>query len=381
MGRNYTSFIRMKKTLLALFAVLLVLSLAACDFFLLPPDTGDGWSRYPDANDGMVSLNINVGGGGTSRALDIDVAMGNADFYEVVFKGPDNKFYEANWVSGTVNITIPVGDYTGAEKATLFAGHYDGSDKILLGIGEIFEIDNDELSVRPGGLANTAFIGPGTHNVTFKVRALKTSVTTDKATSSFQILGPTSPTNYETGSAGPNPTITVGGGTTYPIFPIPPRPYTNPTGSFSDVSTNIIGQYTVDLTSHSAAVILDGNWSATVVQYTGPAATYTLGGATASADTGTITCPAENAGALLSISNNVCTFKFMVDLSVVGGTDGLFQVLIKAPVRALAPISGSTYGTGTPVTWHIMGGAVKTMPDGGAGTSGALIILDVGGTP
>ena len=200
-------------------------------------------------------------------------------------------------------------------------------------------------------------------------------------------MGPSAATttnyNYTTASAASIPTITASG-VAYPIFPIPPRLYANPDALFTNEAKNIIGQYTVNLTTHSAAVKLIGNWTVTAAQWSGGSATYTADSTTASAGTGTITCTAEGspAGSTLTIVSNVCSFKFLVNVSAGGGTDGLCQVLIDAPVKALAPSSPTpTYHPAAGETlWHIRAGIDDTDYDGSSTTSvGALIILDVGG--
>jgi len=384
----------MKKTIFALFAVLLVLMMATCDLFELPIAAE---SNLPLVTpDGRPAANLTINFESTSRALVASDAPAAADFYEVVFKDPSAslpddyhvKSFGLSAAAATRTITIPVGDYTGDTKAVIFAGKDDGGDKILLGIGYITSVDGTALASRPGGLANTAYIESGSHTVTFTIAALESAVTTNKATSKFQILGPTAATttnyNYATTTSGTNPTITVtAGSVAYPIFPVPPRLYANPDALFTNESKNIIGQYTVNLTAHSAAVKLNSAWTVTAAQWSGGAATYTTGGGTAAAGTGAITCTAEGTtpGSLLSIATNVCTFKFLVNVSAASGTDGLCQVLIDAPVKALAPPSPAPTYHGTETTWHIRAGTNSAGYDGassGANT-GALIILDVGG--
>jgi len=374
----------MKKTLFTLVAVPLVLLpvilLASCYLSELFLDA--------DADDEppMASLIISLGDGGTNRALISTDAPGNADYYEVVFKDPNvsTKFYQKAFSHGDQpgnrTITIPVGDYTGDTKAVLFAGCNDGTHYILLGIGYITQVDGAKLSERTDGHANTAFIGAGTHNITFTITALTGGITSPSS-STFEILGPTDD-NYPAASQG---TVTVSG-VSYPTFPIPgydypsdDSTYTYNTSATSYLQKNIVGQYTVNLTSHSDAVIQTSAWTAT-------ATPYISGGG---APSGTIVCyaygPTSSRGSVFSITNNICTFGFVVDVSsLVNSSDnGYYSVLIDAQVRALAPVSSSTYEVGSPVEWHIRGGIDDTTPDGaGSGDNfGALIILNVGASP
>ena len=372
MGEIYTPFIRMKKTLFTLFAVLLVLLpvilMATCYLFELPPNN--------DERQSMVRLTINPGDGGTDRALNRDLAVDNANFYEVVFKSGTTApftYYQAEWNSGDGHITIPIGDYTGAERAVLFAGH-DASDvKILLGVGEITEIDSTSLDDMPD---NIAYIGPGSHTITFTVTALVSGVKADKATSTFKILGPTNPTNYATGNSGTGPTITVSS-VNYPVFPVPASSHSNPDTDFENVAGNIIGEYTFTLPHRAAIILGSAGWGAT-------ASPYNPAGLSApdSPISGNVTCAPDGANTLPGSGTN-CPFKFMVNVTGAG-TSGLCSVLLDAPVHALSPtaLKAPSYTTpgGNTVEWHIRGGIDNTIPDGASsGTDdGALIILAVG---
>jgi len=385
----------MKKILFALFAILLSSFLATCDLFQLPPKADDALPGLTENERPMASLTINFEG--TSRALINTDAPANANFYEVVFKDPNpgnpDDYYVKSFdltaasTPALRTITIPAGDYTGSTKAVLFAGHYDGADYILLGIGIIDVIDTYQLALRPTH-TGTAYLDSGSHSVTFKITALTSAVTAAQTNSSFKILGPTSDTgtskDFSTGDTGNNPTITVGG-IEYPIFPIPPMNYANVGTNFLNETENMIGQYTVDLTTHSAAVKLDASgWTVTAGPFLGTSPTYTTGGGAAPIMTvngAGVTCTGDTP-TTLSILSDVCTFKFMVDdLTNVTG-NGLCQVLIDAPVHALATASTATYH-GTATQWHIRPGIGANAYDGDnmGDNKGALIILDVGGPP
>jgi len=383
----------MKKALFVLFAVLLASFLASCDLFQLPPTTEKAPPDFMEDGRQMVSLSINVVDKGTNRALVAADARNIANYYEVVFRNPDttgapNYYYVKNFNASDTQanrtITIPVGDYTGDARAVIFAGKDDGTDKILLGIGNITQVDGIELASRNDGHANEAYIHSGAHNITFTITELTGGASATQSSSTFKILGPA---EYVTGNVGDNPRIEVSD-VTYPIFPIPPKGTTNADDSFTNIGGNMIGEYTVNLTAHSAAVKISGNWTVTAAPFSGGPATYTTGGTAASAMTVTgagVTCTAEGTtpGSELSIAANVCTFRFMInDLTAVTG-NGLCQVLIDAPVKALAPPATAIYNDGaggTPTLWHIRGGIVKNGYDGASSgiNHGALIILDVG---
>jgi len=377
----------MKKTVFALFAVLLVLMMAACDLFDQPLDT----ESVQFMDDGRPAANLTIRFESTSRALVAADAPGNADFYEVVFKDPDtasnpDKYYVKSFSTADSQanrtITIPAGDYTSDAKAVIFAGK-DGADKILLGIGDITSVDGNAINAGP------ATIGTGKHTVTFKITALTAGVTTPQSTSTFRILGPdpTTGTSYATGTTHDNPTITItSGGAVIPIFPIPPKGTANGDTSFTNTAANIIGEYTVNLTSHSAAVKLSGTWNVTPTSFTGGAATYTGTSTSKSGFTGTgsVICTAEGspAGSQLNVSSNILSLKFIVDVTDTNITgNGLCQVLIDVPVKALAPATPTPTYVGTETTWHIRPGINAAGYDGSSATpnTGALIILDIGG--
>jgi len=376
----------MKKVIFTIFAVLLVSFLITCDLFQLPPDTEEAPPDFTEDGRPMAHLTIGVRNDGVSRALIAGDAPGRSNFYEVVFKDPydPDKFYQIDFDNTATStpalrtITIPVGDYTGDTKAVLFAGKGDGTDKILLGIGYITQVDSKELALRTDGHAGTAYIDSGNHSVTFTITAL-----TGNSSSTFEILGPKEAygtDDYSAASPGTVPVV----GIDYPTFPIPGEGYSSSDGTYTYSSSsasdyldeNIVGRYTVDLTNHSAAVILTAPWTAVANSW---------GGATGV--NGLVECHAFSTGGIegseLSIESDVCKFDFVVDVSGLNTSgDGLCSVLIDAPVRALAPMSGSTYQIGSPVPWHIRAGTDNNTPDGAStGTNyGALIILDVGGS-
>jgi hypothetical protein len=356
----------MKKTLLVLFAVLLVLSLAACDFLILPPDAGDGGSRYPNANDGMVCLTIGAGGGGTSRALDYTLAEIDADYFEVVFKyGSD--YYQAEWGIGntSANITIPTGNYDGlsGNDAVLFAGRRidDGEDVeyVLLGVGVLKGTDDSGYTSKE--------IKPQTTDVIFSMTALKNKVNDDPTTSTFQIIGPTNlinSNNYVTATSTFTPridTVTVSGSPNfkYPKFRIPGVD----SGSivYTDPLDPIKAEYSVTIPNNDK-VILQDDWSVSLVT------TASLPGTAASGtilfyETSPVSTPVGPA------LDNIQKFTFEIDLA--GVTNGLCAFSIDVPVCAFTKAGGikkkESYAGGPldkTQIWHIRGGIENDKLDG-----------------
>jgi len=199
----------MKKTVLALFAVLLVLSLATCADDSAPPDKS--------GNTNMATLTVKVDNGvdtSTGRKITSTIGSTDADYFEVVFKS-GTAYYGITWADSTGSgssgsITIPEGNYTGAGNAVLFAGKDNTSEKTLLGVGIIYSVTDEDTTTTEGQT-----IKPTSKSVTFTVTSLTNDVNTTSS-STFKITGPTSPTNYATKTI-----EETGGSLTYPVFPVP----------------------------------------------------------------------------------------------------------------------------------------------------------------
>jgi len=379
----------MKKTIFALFAVVLVLSLATCDFLDEPLARGVDDSPVPD---GKVRLAIGMEGVGAGRALTTSLASGagGVDYYEVVFLS-GTTYYQVEFGTSATDaartIEIPPGPYNGADYAVMFAGKSNGgSDYTLLAIGIISQIGNKAGTTTPVTNGN-ATISPDTTSVTFKLTALKNNVSATSSASTFQILGPTNVggSSYASSSMTNIPTITSGA-ITFPVFPIPKGDYSpgDSTYTYTSGSTylvnNIVGQYNITVPFYTA-VEKKANWSVTSPTYTASAP------ATDTAVPGTVTCHPEGGGAALSFTqistttNATLAFNFVVDLSATTTPfEGLCAVYIAANVcpltTAATVLKAPSYAPGSTNTWTIRGGTVNTAPD--AGNTGGAVILAIG---
>ena len=361
----------MKKTLFALFAVLLVLLpvilLATCDLLEPPPDTEE------PPPDGMVRLAVNVVDGSAGRALTTDNAPSEADYYEVIFL-TDGRYYQMAWdktnnPTTSPSITIPTADYNGSggNDAVLFAGKE--ADKILLGVGTL----------------STTNIQESTKSVSFTVGALK-SVVDDTGSSAFKIISPSNDGNshsYVTGADGAAGTLKVD---YTPIFPIPQAGYvagSNP----SSTSEAITGEWTVTIPNPGYVKLATGGWSVVPVTSITPNTTTAFGGTT---PTYTPTTP-DNSSAVGSAISATTTAVFTFDIVVPAtGTPGVTGFYINVPVRAFdntitnyeaTILNGTTVSTATtlPITWNIRGGTDITVADTTVtNNTGAVIILGVG---
>jgi len=362
----------MKKTLFALFAVPLVLMsallLAACDLYVLSPNTGAGQS--------MARLSINLGGGGTSRALTTELAKDAVDYYEVVFKAPNGVFYQAEWGKDETGfITIPVGNYDGVPNgpndagAVMFAGKKTGNDHTLLAIGVISSVKEYDKPDSPG-----AIIKSTTESVTFTLTALKNDVNdTNGSTpgaSTFQILAPS---GYSTYSG--NNTIDKEIGFEYPVFSIPSIVWTDDSISRPnyDVSGDgfITGSYKVICGNGNTlftAVKLNGDWNVFL-----PGGSYTVLGISG-LTTGVTGMPRKPAGGATLTDGE---FVFHINLGSTPIT-GYCKIYIDVPVNALS----ATSNAGPTIVWHIRGGTDNTAPDEGInvspkGSTGGAVILKI----
>jgi len=354
----------MKKTVFALFAVLLVLSLATCDLLEVPQAA----KSVNEDGQVMKTITIKVEGVGVPRALNKTNATtagpGAADYYEVVFKS-GTKYYEVAWddTDGSATITIPIANYANTgNDAILFAGLK--SNKTLLGVGTI------STTVGGAGAGSNSNVTAATTGVTFTVTALTNGISNIAASSTFKITGPTNDVvhgrNYATTATGNTPAIAVG-----PIFPIPGvesgTAYSNPT---SAAGGDITAEYSVTI-PHNSGVILQGAWSATPV---------TLGSWPETAATGTVAYvpTAKTTGSALDATT---VFAFEINVSSVT-VNGVCAFNILAPVRALSNTATyentSDVANQTPFEWNIRGGTDPNTADDGTTGNGAAVILGVG---
>jgi len=400
-GGNFPPFIRMKKALFALLAVPLVLLpvilLAACDLFERPLSTGSGQA--------MARLSINPGSRSTSRALTTDLAIENADYYEVVFHAPNGLFYQAEWDDdGTGWIAIPVGDYTGVadgetctdgiEKAgaVMFAGKRvkinDEYDYTLLAIGVISSVEDVDTTINS---SSPYEIKTSTKSVTFTLHALENDVndtngTSGTGASTFQILAPTSFSTNDGTKA-----ITKESG--YPVFSVPAIAYTEDNTSVRPAydtsgSDFITGLYKVncgDDNSLFKGVKLKGDW-----EVSSPKDAYTIFTANDGL-TGVVGVPMKpDADAVLDDGE----FVFYINLGSSPGT-GYCKIFIDVPVNALSATAKhadpNNSGSST-IEWHIRGGIDNTNLDEGIlvetalgsgkyGSTGGAVILKIVSNP
>jgi len=368
----------MKKTFLALFAVLLVLMLATCD------DSG-GTPSDQTVPEGMASITIDLGDI-DARRLNVGNAQAAVDYYEVVFKTSTNVYYQIKFADGASQalrtIVIPGGDYTGENSAVMFAGKENtaGSDYTLLAIGTISKVGGVALASIPAPNAGKAWIEPGATSVTFKLTALTNGVNTtakEPNSSTFKITGPTVSNDadeydYATATTTNKPAIGTTTTGNYPVFPIPAHTYDNTGGS---TTGDITASYSVTIPFYSAVKRAATSWSAkaTTISVGSETGVTVSGGGIVLTPTSFLT-----ANATLSATSE---FTFGIDLANCTG-DGLCAVSIKVPVYALtntAPLVGVT-----PMVWNIRGGSDITDPptstdgvDDGSG-DGNAVLLSVG---
>jgi len=359
----------MKRTVFTLFAALLVLLIASCDLFEPPAGAEVNSPNPTDDGREMVRLTINVGDSGTSRALTLAQAKTNVNYYEVVFMDNSGTTYRQNWSGGTTTLDVPAGDYTGPEKAVVFAGRRpnagDFENMTLLAIGKITNIDGGaDLGTSPAVISKT------TTGVTFTLIPLESGITDDWTSSSFQILGPTS-LSLQTNDG-------TRGISTYPdALPIPV--YTLPAktdSSFNDNAAtspaglnsvqNVVGMWAFT-NSHFSGVKTKGAWKVASIYPT------ELG---ANPQVEVKTIPRfPNVSTTNIIDGN---FYFNFNLGNVSG--GYSKISMNVPVVA---IKDDTSYNGVPsLTWNIRGGtnndsldySTSTDPDGGS----VLLYIDSG---
>jgi predicted small lipoprotein YifL len=372
-NHNFLRSFLMKKTIFALFAVMLVLSLATCDL-LEPPDAAKSV-----APEGMVTIKINVVGLGRAVNLENsspDVSVpgpGAADYYEVVFRNGTN-YYGKAWDGGSTGsgtITIPVANYSGTgNDAVLLAGFK--SNFTLLGVGHI---------TAGGDLTS------GGNTVTFNVAALVNGVGSTSASSrnsTFRITGPTTPNgddfngwDYATASTQNSDAFTRLTGN-IPIFPVPGY---DTVGSQAYTAQDIKGAYSITIPD-GAKVVLSGVTPVTVTSVSlgswpeqGTNHNTTEGGGVSYTYSNIAPTPNPTTKALADGQN---TINFDIDVSGVD-ENGLSAFKVEATVRGLGtPATYANVGATTPVPWVIRGGTSPNTVDNGGTGNGAAVILAVG---
>jgi len=350
----------MKRKFFAVFAVLLVLALVTCD-------SGSG-TEEPVTEGGMVHLTINVGDVSASRALTLAGAQGVVNaaggFFEVVFKDGSD-YYRKSWAYGTTGtIDVPARTYTGWGEAVLFAGRE--SDKTLLAIGAITKINTGT----PFAAGSAAVIDNNTTSVTFTLSALISGVTSNKTTSSFQILGPisataNSPTDFTTDHQG------IGTSNGNPFFYLPAKDYNGyvsdssaTDGSSLNKINNIVGCYTINCGTAGAAntyysSVIVKSWSVT------PAPADTTYTANLINDSFIPRYPATNA----ALTDG--KFYFNIETNTTGSNNGYCKVSLVANVVAIIDQDG--IGNVTPIPWVIKGGLDNNTVDN-SNTGGAFVL-------
>jgi len=378
----------MKRRFFAVFAVLLVLMLATCD--LIEPGAGDNFPRFTDDGRPMVRLTIDLGKKGVSRTMNDTQAQGIVNdpdgdaYFEVAFKDPkpgSTKIYRADWAAGETGlIAVPMGVYTNANQAILFAGERKETapntyEYTLLAIGIISAIDNIPLgsltSLGPAGAVDgVAEIFAETVSVTFALNALKSSV--NKTSSSFEILGPTSDNEDNDDFSTSNKGIdSFHGGF---MFTIPGFGYastiddssTATDGPSMDTDESIVGLYTIGYgVSANNGSIYDGvyvagnNW-VHAVNYPGLSLSPLV-----------LVTRFPQLGDSIPRDGG---FYFNIDVeNLTEDQNGLHEVYMEVPVYAIS-------SDNSPIPWYIRGGLDnKVLDEGLAASTGGAFLLNVGG--
>ena len=177
----------MRKTIVTAFVALLAILAVSCDNISSGSSGLSGLSGRND--DGLVTVNLNIGGGGNSRSLTDTLAHSGTNRYEVIFRKqttPGNyTYYQKDQAYAvTTQVKIPTGDYT-ANDAIILLGM--NGDKTLLATGVISETSDgttpDTLS--PFSVTTT------TTSVTFTVTSLEADIS--PVGTGFQIIGASTP--------------------------------------------------------------------------------------------------------------------------------------------------------------------------------------------
>ncbi|MCL2762536.1 MAG: hypothetical protein FWD36_04930 [Treponema sp.] len=202
----------MKKLSFAV-AILLALTMVACNNFVAPTPPEDG-PRTMVTADGrtLVALDINIAGS-NGRALTENMAIVATEQYEVAFfDGVD--VYRTSWVDGQTGrlwVNTPY-NYAGFGNAILFAGYRNGT---LLAVGTLEKVD---------GVAGT-LITAGSRTVTFVLEALENDIfgDGDPDDSTFQLVGHDGAAAWDvylSANMGTFEEVTIAG-YDYPLFELP----------------------------------------------------------------------------------------------------------------------------------------------------------------
>jgi len=383
----------MKKTIFILFAVLLVLLMAGCDLLTPPLDTEDvDLPLFTEDGRPMVHLSIGVGNDPTSRAMTENLAKAGANYFEVAFLDPPpnstGAIYRATWdYSKKGRIAVPAGDYSGADKAVLFAGRYN--DKTLLAVGIItLVVDSNGTTT---SITNPGVIFPTTSSVTFSLAPLQNDINTiskgsSSVTSTFKITGPAKAGtlgdhDYRTASLNVLPTLPD---TSIPIFAVPPVPYTYTAGGTpTDEESKVLATWTVTCGTDKSTT--PGTTPAIYERYAGVVL----------ADNGTVNSTAyypdlpESTGVKVDVKINAPTgastpipstgtidLEFNLATTTTTTSNGLSYISIDIPVWAI----GNNKTITDPITWHIKGGLNQLILDEGKAKNslGGAILIGVG---
>jgi len=390
----------MKRTFLALCAVLLVISMTTCNNVTAPLDTENEPPLFTEDGRPMVRLSIGVGNG-SARALTHALAKGTIDYYEVAFKDQapgSTTVYRTAWdYTKRGRLAVPAGNYNTAAKAVLFAGRY--SDKTLLAIGVLTNVD-----AGTGTLASPVTnILTTTTQVTFTLVPLLNDISTrskddDGAAvppktflaSTFQITGPSNTGtiypdahNYTTaalGAAGkPIPSEKIFD-TLYPIFAVPPKGY-NPAADSTTPAEPITARYRVNcgepdtVTGESSSQygnFFDGVFFPASTPAL-PRMVYTAGNAYLE-DYGTDVVATISA-VTHTLGKNPVDISITIDVKD-SPNNGLARLSVEVPAYPIDDLN-------TPGIWYIRGGLSQSLLDGGIdvntiGSLGGAVLLAVG---
>jgi len=360
----------MKKILFALLAVMFAIALiATCDLFEPPTVVvNNEVPKFTPDGRPMVVVTLDIGNLGinTSRALTLLDAQSNVRDFEVVFLDTvsTGTFYGTIWTwtgvgTSSVQITIPVDDYSDLSRAAVFAGTRDtadasGNNRTLLAVGRLTEVD---------GVSGTNILETS-NNVTFTLTALKGSVG-DTTSTAFSVYGPGAGTHGSISGVSSYQIAYVGS----PYYDDPAVPTTGGTTSVGQFSFNWDGG-----SVNSAGVYITGafNVHSTVatelVSGTIKTAVFSIGSkATNYTYPGTMSATPE--------------FRFNIKPpDLADGNDVISKIYMEVPVK---PIGNA----GTPSTytrafdWYIKGGRSNATFDasstvlGTSSTAGGAVLL------
>jgi len=361
----------MKRKIFAAFAVLLAFMLATCDLVEPPSAAKDDSPKFTPDGRPMVRLSINVGNNAVNKSISRALVKSEVDWYEVAFVDPyfgtSGDVYRKAWASTSGNVYVPQGNYTSGNYAVLFAGkkNGDGTNPILLAVGVLSNTgtEDDPLS---GGGTTTKIINGDTKEVEFTLTMLTNDVKADKDDSTFKIIGPPDYKTESIASAFPTKSINS---VSYPAFMIPGGELTPDDdfdhGSLPYTGNDLMGHYQINI-PHKTLMVLQGTWG---FQSAGQPFGSDVTGVTVTA---TPKYPGTAAGT--SIDGD---FYFLITVPDESN-GGLSKIYIDVPVYAINSTSTTDSENGTTAgIWHIQGGTVNMDLDGGTGTTGGAVLLEV----